>query len=707
MRSLPFQSKCAQPTQGLVAPRIGNSLSNLCKVFALVTVLFVVSAFPANAATADLKSFGGITSPYGISWLPGNLGGHLWVSDHIQGLCRLDPDPLTPGGWALNLATCPVGAVAPTQTAFDPVTNYLYVGDTQKKSFGVYRHKYDPVTETLATGEIVAPTQGLGGSNPMGLALGPDGALYVGFQSSNTIKKVPNPSSLVTFTQTAITVGSSPFNRIVGSLAWIGHNLYMAGSGGVAVIGPNVGLPNADTCGVPPNGACTAKALPANTNIIGPMALLSDGADLLYIADAPLGNGIITMYRYRISTGVIDVFATTGNIPATATTPAGTDSLYFVQGFGFDPAGNIWFGDDPTAGGGAFHGRMWAIASGQAPVAPGTPPPPPPLPAPDPVPAPAPPPFPPPLPAVEYATTVMPSGLTAPAGGLWLPGALGGHLWVSDNINGFCRVDAGALNLATCNFSAKKPGAPAFDAVNNFVYVPDMGGAVGVMRLKYNPANETLTTQTEIAIGLGLAGNRVAWVALGPDGNLYIASLKDPNVRRITNPGGLIPVPAGTNPQTVVTVGHTSDGRRVKGGIAFVNSVNPVTGQPDIRLYLAETGRISFIFDPTRASCTGGCNGILILDLVQPTSITSDGADNVYFNQGPFLSGPTDTFKFTQSTNTMALLVNQAYLPDGTLDRIMNASALVLDGLGSLYIGDDPNGGFAPFFFGRMFKALQ
>lgn len=64
----------------------------------------------ANPATAAL-TIGTIyqqpaTAPSGALWLNDAFGGHLWVSDHISGFCRPDPDPLVPGTATLNQDSC-------------------------------------------------------------------------------------------------------------------------------------------------------------------------------------------------------------------------------------------------------------------------------------------------------------------------------------------------------------------------------------------------------------------------------------------------------------------------------------------------------------------------------------------------------------------------------------------------------------------------
>jgi hypothetical protein len=57
-------------------------------IFTLALVL--LSATFASAAPSSISA-SGVTSPSGPLWLPGGLGGHLWVADHALGFCRLDP----------------------------------------------------------------------------------------------------------------------------------------------------------------------------------------------------------------------------------------------------------------------------------------------------------------------------------------------------------------------------------------------------------------------------------------------------------------------------------------------------------------------------------------------------------------------------------------------------------------------------------------
>src|SRR5262245_29170418 len=128
--------------------------------------------------------------------------------------------------------------------------------------------------------------------------------------------------------------------------------------------------------------------------------------------------------------------------------------------------------------------------------------------------------------------TLYAQSLTAPAGGLWLNGSLGGHLWVSDALLGFCRVDAGAINQGPCIGGAAiktgapvKPGQSAFDPARNLIYVPDLSGkTTGLWRLTFNPATETVSKTEAIATTAGIGTLRPDAAVLVPTtGELIIA----------------------------------------------------------------------------------------------------------------------------------------------------------------------------------------
>jgi hypothetical protein len=154
------------------------------------------------------------------------------------------------------------------------------------------------------------------------------------------------------------------------------------------------------------------------------------------------------------------------------------------------------------------------------------------------------------------ATTQYAGGLTTPAGGVVAPD---GRWWVSDHNSGFCRVSGpagatpGALEADTClgGALAARPGpeaagTPALhdptpaapNSGDELVYVPE--GATGsnrVMRLAWNPATSRFRLNDSIALVSGLdADLRPTIASLGPDGNLYVATGRTPDIQRIVDP---------------------------------------------------------------------------------------------------------------------------------------------------------------------------
>src|SRR5690606_28901980 len=170
-------------------------------------------------------------------------------------------------------------------------------------------------------------------------------------------------------------------------------------------------------------------------------------------------------------------------------------------------------------------------------------------------------------------------GITAPNNILWLDGALGERMWVSDGVQGLCRVDPGvggpALNLATCRIGADVPGQVAFDPASNFVYMPVAED--GVYRAAYNPANNTVGAPVRIMTETGRV--RMTSVALGPDGNLYIGYIRITDIQRFVNPSG---APGGPPQQfhTIGTSGGEVSGMAFVGSDLYILDADPITLAP-------------------------------------------------------------------------------------------------------------------------------
>src|SRR3954470_11725390 len=110
-----------------------------------VAALLSLAVSPALAANGTIYA-NGLNSPGGTVF----MGSHLWVSDHVNGFCRLDKNATT-GKFTINLATCTTAAASPGQATFDAATNSVYVPDNSTQGKAVIRLKFNPVTETVGS----------------------------------------------------------------------------------------------------------------------------------------------------------------------------------------------------------------------------------------------------------------------------------------------------------------------------------------------------------------------------------------------------------------------------------------------------------------------------------------------------------------------------------------------------------------------------
>jgi hypothetical protein len=168
---------------------------------------------------------------------------------------------------------------------------------------------------------------------------------------------------------------------------------------------------------------------------------------------------------------------------------------------------------------------------------------------------------------------------------------MGSHLWVSDHVNGFCRLDKNAatgkftINAATCLARSAH-----LRCGQQRVYVPDnstKGNAV--YRLKFNPLTETVSTSAALGSSALVAGAKPPRRRWAPTAACTWA-----------RPRGARPCGSPTPPPTgspVQTVGSTTDGRGAS-GLAFANATD---GSLTPSLYIAERGGISEIANATPA----------------------------------------------------------------------------------------------------------
>ncbi len=289
-------------------------------------------AAPAQAATGVVFA-GGLTVPSGAAV----LGSDMWVADHLLGFCRLDADAAAPGGFRVNQGTCSTAVASPGQVSVDAVNNFVYVPDNSSKSKGVTRLTWDPVTRTVGAAMVVAPGKGLGGIRTTAAVLGPDGALYVSALKTGNIKRVPNLGAAAS-SQVVQTIGNSSDGRGVNGLAFVGADLYLAEGAAVTVMG------NAPGC----TSSCAAGA--TGVSATAPTAITASGS-VLYVAETPVAAS--SVLRYDLGTSVEDVYAN-----------ASADGTAFqnVAALALDSGGNLYVGDDPTAGDQVLQGHLYQVA---------------------------------------------------------------------------------------------------------------------------------------------------------------------------------------------------------------------------------------------------------------------------------------------------------------------------------------------------------
>jgi hypothetical protein len=315
------------------------------------------------------------------------INGHLWVGDHVMGLCPLDAAPDTLH--AVNGDGCdPNGVVgSPGQPAFDAINNFVYVPDNSTKSAGVWRLTYHPDTNTVDNPILMDP--GLAGLKADALALGPDmngvpnGALYVGNLKEAGIRRINNVLDPNTRNQWTEVIAQTTDGRgINGSMAFVGNDLYLPENRGLTVIR------NAPAC-------FSFECFPELITIPGVTfvnSVTSDGQDKVYFATnlvpagaAPKGGGLTSqavIYRYSASSNTSIVFETQGMNPGGAaatedctlsctrpadpwTVPGQPTALFFVLGMYYDqPSGTLYIGDDPLAGKRFGSGHVWTVNAG-------------------------------------------------------------------------------------------------------------------------------------------------------------------------------------------------------------------------------------------------------------------------------------------------------------------------------------------------------
>ncbi len=285
--------------------------------------------------------------------------------------------------------------------------------------------------------------------------------------------------------------------------------------------------------------------------------------------------------------------------------------------------------------------------------------------------------------AVANAAGLQPDfrgSATAPAGAA----VFGAQTWICDAVQGFTPLLAAGVSTAGIHLPISPTMVPATCGElaadgNGNVYVTQgvvdtsvtPSTARGILRVTVDPDTGALIgPATYIATTAGLGGDQPTAAAIGPDGSLYVAFLKNGNIKRIVSPA------AGTV-QTVQSVGVTPNGHPGR-SLAFVGT----------DLYIGSVDAFSVIHNATSSTCTGGCNAVPIADGfsgVPHVGVTSNGIDTVYFSVGTF----NQVWRYTPAAGLFTFIAsNFSFVP-------AKSNLLTLDAGGTLWIGDDPSNGTA------------
>jgi hypothetical protein len=616
-----------------------------------------------------------------------------WVSDGASGFCRLDnvgPDT-APSNGIVNLSTCYLPAVfepvdyqvetkGVTNSLGLPSNGYVFVAgvkEVTRLEFMVdpsnpTRTVINPATQVAIfnTSSIFTNGASTGAARFITSArLGPDGKLYICFQGNGDIWRIRNPLS-PTFTPAGNSVervGISFGGSTLLSMAWIGHDLWMAQAGFLNMI------QNADLCNytLPKCGAVLEFGLLQTQE-----GMQSDQ----FISSVPngrwlyWGNGNRVVRLDTISKDIIQVWNQTGRVcsgPGLACPISPVPQEYsLILGLNFiqtatptklnmlNADGTPSFVEDMTvttdpiieapppavAGTLPKTGRTWLYKASPTLVDEpciSTPPNPPPCvnsqlgnnnppvgsPSQD---------------AHKRAVLLL-AGVTHARGLLWLQT----NWWVSDEDHGFCRIDqnpiTGAASMTHCFQPAGFiPGQPAADKLDAFgrqnVYIPDASGdSKGIVRLKFIPDGTGGTVSETGLLNSGKGTASAVALPQGPfnDGAVYIGYYNVGSIFKIQQPA--------TAPTAPIAVGGLARGVGVL-SLAFMANdlyIAELGPPPLLGGQLVKNGQVTVLVgaspDLQRGSARVVAKPISRLQSPDPTTLSSP---QLFINPGAFTVGP-------------------------------------------------------------------
>ncbi|MBA3327058.1 MAG: hypothetical protein H0T43_01985, partial [Solirubrobacterales bacterium] len=269
--------------------------------------------------------------------------------------------------------------------------------------------------------------------------------------------------------------------------------------------------------------------------------------------------------------------------------------------------------------------------------------------------------------AAKVAVVASGEGLSLPAGVAVTPN---GDVWVTDGERGVCRVDPGGTpKLVESPYclphveGGPEPLGPtgslqmAFDPVSsNFFVAEGTSKGAGVWRMHYDSVMNTIDSHVRV---VNTGENRLAGLALSPEGHVDFTGGNDHAVRRLANAGTAAP---GTPTPVVGTTAGTSAAQLANLGGA---------------LYIAEPGGVTRIATPG----VGDTNAVPVPGFPGGTATTlaADPANNVVY------AGTANASAIDQVDVLKPGDVVQTY---ETGFAFTTAMGVAPDG--TLYVADDP-----------------
>jgi sugar lactone lactonase YvrE len=311
---------------------------DLARVSCVLGAAIVVGGVSsATAAGLPVQFRGAATAPAGAAV----VGAQTWICDASQGFA---PFPLTPGA-GIHLPISPTTVPATCGEIAADGNGNIYVTQgvvdtsvTPAPARGILRATLDPQTGALIGSPVyIATTVGLGGDQPTGAAIGPDGNLYIAFLKNGNIKRIVNPASGTT--QVVQSVGGTPNGHPGRSLAFVGNDLYIGSVDAFSVIH---GATNA-SC----QGGCNAAPIADGFSGVPHDGVTSNGVDTVYFAVGTYNQ----VWRYTPATGLFSFIASNFSF-----VPAKSNLLTL------DETGTLWVGDDPSGGTAVGAGRVWTVS---------------------------------------------------------------------------------------------------------------------------------------------------------------------------------------------------------------------------------------------------------------------------------------------------------------------------------------------------------